>query len=176
MEQPKNIQPTKIGKTWFIERGDGKVFACDEQEAWNLMRNKGNWQRTDFKIIGVSDGQTYTTALKDAIKEKETIDALISQKATELTRYLNTLDKFKFDELLEDTDEKVIRVKGIIAGIQKEIDDLNAKFSKGFQDVVDKAFNAELESARGKIEMPTNHDVYTPNGDRDLIMRNMPRR
>ena len=176
MEQPKNIQPTKICKTWFIERGDGKVFACDEPEAWNLMRNKSNWQRSDFKIIGVSDGQTYATALKDASKEKATIDNLIANKSTELTRYLTTLDKFKFDELLEDTNEKVIKVKGIIDGIQKEIDDLHTKFAKGFQDVVDKAFNAELDKARGNIEMPRNQDIMTPNGDRDLIMRNMPNR
>lgn len=175
MEQPKNLKPTKIGKTWFIERGDNKVFACDEQEAWNLVRNKSNWQRQDFKIIGVSDGQTYVNALKEATKEKETIDALIAQKSTELTRYLNTLDKFKFDELLEDDNEKVLKVKAIIKGIEKEIDDLNAKFAKGFQDVVDKAFNAELEKARGNIEMPSNHDIFTPNGDRELIMRNMPR-
>lgn len=175
MEQSKNVQPTKVGKTWFIERGDGKVFACDEQEAWNLVRNRSNWQRQDFKIVGVSDGQTYVKALQEATKEKENIDNLIAQKSTEMTRYLSTLDKFKFDELLEDSNEKVVKVKAIIDGIQKEIDELNTQFSKGFQDVVDKAFNAELEQARGHIEQPTNHDIFTPRGDRDLIMRNMPR-
>lgn len=170
----EKTQPTKVGKTWFIERGDGKVFACDEEEAWNTLRNRSNWQRQDFKIVGVSDGRGYVDALQSASKEKAQVDALISTKSTEMTRYLNTLDRFKFEELLEDSNEKVVKVKGIIAGLQKEIDELNQKFAKGYQSVVDKAFKDELERARGHIEYPQNQDIKTPAGSRDTILRSMP--
>jgi len=169
-------KPTKIGKTWFIERGDGKIFACDEQEAWNTLRNRSNWQRQDFKIIGVSDGTKYVESLKNATKEKELIDAQISTKSAEMTRYLNTLDKFKFELLLDDTDEKVAKVKAIISGLQKEIDELNKQFSQGFQSIVNKAFDEELARARGHIEYPQNQDIKTPGGSRDIILRNMPTR
>jgi len=171
----ENTKPTKVGKTWFIERGDGKVFACDEEEAWNTMRNRSNWQRQDFKIIGVSDGTQYVESLKNATKEKEIIDGQIATKSSEMTRYLNTLDKFKFDQLLDDTDEKVVKVKGIISELQREVDELNKKFSEGYQSIVNKAFNEELERARGHIEFPQNQDVKTPGGSRDIILRNMPR-
>lgn len=172
MENEKT-QPTKVGKTWFIERGDGKIFACDELEAWNTMRNRSNWQRQDFKIIGVSDGSKYVESLKNATKEKEIIDGQIATKSSEMTRYLNTLDKFKFDQLLDDTDEKVIKVKAIISKLQKEIDELNKKFAEGYQSIVNKAFNEELERARGHIEFPQNQDIKTPGGSRDVILRNM---
>ncbi len=31
--------PTRVGKTWFIKRGDGFIFACQEQEAWGLSQS-----------------------------------------------------------------------------------------------------------------------------------------
>jgi hypothetical protein len=61
--EKKYLQPTK---TWFMERGDGKIFACEEIEAWELLRNKSNWRRNDFKIIGVSDGLIYAQAVNEA--------------------------------------------------------------------------------------------------------------
>jgi len=171
----KSQPPTKVGKTWFLERGDGKVFACEEKEAWNTLKNRSNWQRGDFKIIGVSDGKNYVESIKQATANKQLVDAKISEKSAELTRYLNTFDKFKFELLLDDTDEKVVKVKSIINGLKSEIEELSKQFSKGYQDIVDKAFKEELERARGHIEMPTNQDVFTPKGDRDTIMRNLPR-
>ena len=117
----KSQPPTRVGKTWFIERGDGKIFACEEKEAWNILKNRSNWQRSDFKIVGVSDGKKYVEAIKNASEEKRKVDTQIAEKSSELTRYLNTLDKFKFDQLLDDSDEKVIKVKNIIDNINREI-------------------------------------------------------
>jgi hypothetical protein len=174
MEKEKT-QPTKVGKTFFIERGDGKIFAMDELEAWNTLNNRSSWQRNDFKLIGTSDGQTYVQTIKSAGLEKNKNDSLINEKSAELTRYLATLDKFKFELLLEDSDEKVVKVKGIIKGLQDEIAEINKEFSKGHQDIIDKAFKAELEKARGNIIYPENQNISTPRGDRDVIMRNMPR-
>lgn len=175
MEENKSQPPTKVGNNWFFERGDGQIITCEENEAWNLMRNKSNWQRQDFKFLGMSDGKTYVETIKTAQAEKNRVEGLVAQKSSELTRYLDTLDKFKFEQLLDDSDEKVVKVKGIIAGIQKEIDLLNQEFSKGYQDVVNKAFNAELEKAKGNMIMPQNQDIMTPKGDREAIIRNMPR-
>lgn len=171
----KSQPPTRVGKTWFLERGDGKVFACEEREAWNTLKNRGNWQRGDFKIIGVSDGKQYVESIKKATADKQIVDAKIAEKSSEMTRYLNTLDKFKFEQLLDDGDEKVVKVKGIIDGLKKDIAELNSQFSKGYQDIVDRAFKEELERAKGHIEMPSNQDIFTPKGDREVIMRNMPR-
>ena len=175
MKENNTQPPTKVGKTWFFERGDGKIIACGEGEAWNLTRNKSNWQRNDFKLIGVSDGTTYVKALQDAGAEKLRVDAEIQKKNDDLNRYINTLDRFKFELLLDDTDEKVVKVKGIIDGIKREVSTLTQEFSKGQQEIIDRAFKAELEQARGKLQMPSNQDVFTPRGDRERILRNMPR-
>jgi len=172
MEQYKS-QPTKIGKTWFIERGDGSVFACNELEAWNTMNNRSNWQRQDFKIIGVSDGTGYVKSLQQATQEKVRIDGLINEKSSELTRFLNTYDKFRFDEILPDTDDKVVRVKAIIANLGKDIAELNKQFAGGYQSIANKAFKEELEKARGHIEYPSNQDIMTPRGDKEKILRMM---
>lgn len=169
-------KPTKITKTWFFERGDGKIFATGEEEAWGLLKNRSNWTRNDFKMIGVSSGMTYLKTIQSAEAEKKRVDEQVAEKTTELNRYVSTLDKFKFELLLDDADEKVVKVKGIIRGLQREINDLQAQFSKGYQDIVNKAFEAELAEARGHIEMPGNHDIKTPNkADRDVILRNISR-
>lgn len=168
-------KPTKITKTWFLERGDGKIFACSELEAWNTLRHKGNWQRNDFKIIGVSDGSEYVRVMKSATNENTKIENEISVKSTDLTRYLNTLDKFKFELLLEDTDEKVVKVKGIIENLKKEIETLSKQVSLDKQSIFNKAFEAELAKAKGHIEFPQNQDIATPRGDRETILKNLPR-
>lgn len=173
MEETKqNCPPTKITKTWFIQRGNNEndILACDEYECWNLLNNKSNWRRNDFKIIGVSDGSTYVKTIKegqtDIIKAQNELNVL----SQDLTRYLNTRDKFKFEELLLDTDEKVIRVNSFIKDLENKISEKNKIVNNSNKYIVDKAFQAELSVAKGHIEMPKNFDIFTPHGNRDKIL------
>ncbi len=171
-----NNQPsTKIVKTWFIQRGNNEkdVFACDEQEAWNLFQNKSNWARKDFKIVGVSSGETYYKALKESQSEVSKIQGEVANLSRDLTRYLDTKDNLKFKELLPDTDEKMVRVNALIKELQDKIDEKNKILNNSQRYVVDKAFQAELAVARGNIEYPTNYDVMTPLGDRERILKQL---
>jgi hypothetical protein len=167
--------PTKITKTWFIQRGNNPedVFACDEQEAWGLFNNRSNWMRRDFKIVGVSDGSTYVKTIKDGQQEIFSLQNEVAALSRDLTRYLETQDKLKFTDLLPETDEKVIRVKVLVKELQDKIDEKSGVLSNAQKYVVDKAFKAELEVARGHIEMPQNFDVFTPHGDREKILRQL---
>lgn len=170
------LGPTKITKTWFFQRGTdpNDVFACSEQEAWNQLRNRSNWQRNDIKLIGVSDGKTYVRIMAQANIERAELETKMKQFAQDITKYNKTYDKFKFEDLLADDDEKVIKLKGIL-------DDLNTKYEQAHKElndfnkiIVEKAFKAELEIAKGHIEMPENFDVFTPNATkRNKILENL---
>jgi len=169
-EQPKQVQSTKVEKTWFLERENGETIAVCENEAYSLTHpSQINAKR--FKIIGTSSGKTYVEILKSAGIEKQELENKVRTLSSDITRYLTTLDKFKFEELLEDTDPKVIRVKEIMSKLQTEIDESNKGLANIQKLVVDKAFNAELEVARGNIEQPRNNDVICPGGNADKVLR-----
>lgn len=171
----ENTQPTKVGKTWFIQRGNNPedIFACDEQEAWGLFNNRTNWMRRDFKIIGVSDGTTYVRTIKKANAEINQLQQEVAVLSRDLTRYLDTRDTLKFKELLPETDEKMVRVSGLIKELEDKLAEKNKILNNAQKYVVDRAFKAELEVARGKIEHPSNFDVFTPNGNRDKILKQL---
>ena len=44
-------------KTWFYQKPNGEIFACQEQEA--------TWSGKKFKMIGVSDGNAYVNYLRN---------------------------------------------------------------------------------------------------------------
>jgi len=168
--KPLQVSATKVVKTWFLEREDRSIIAVSEPEAYSLTHpTQMNAKR--YQIIGVSDGKTYVEIMKNAGKEKQELNNKVRTLSSDITRYLNTLDKFKFEELLEDTDPKVIRVKEIMNKLQGEIDVANEGLANIQKLVVDKAFNAELEVARGHIELPKNNDVMCPGGDADKVLR-----
>ena len=174
MEQPNEDLSKYLipEKTWFFERGDGFRFACNESEAHEILRNRTNWMRRDFKMLGVSDGKTYKQVKKE---EKEKLVALkeeVKALSVEIGRYLRTLERLKFDELLGEADEKVIKCNNIIEGLEKKLDEKNNILKDARKVIETKAFEAEFEKAKGHIEMPTNQDVITPDGkDRDKILR-----
>ena len=162
--------PTKVEKTWFMEKDDGSIIAVSETEAYALT-HPTQFNSKRFKIVGVSDGKIYVSVMKQAGKEKQELENKVKALSSDITRYLNTLDKFKFEELLEDTDPKVIKVREIMDKLQAEIDLANDGLANIQKLVVDKAFNAELEVARGHIELPRNNDVFTPGGNADKVLR-----
>lgn len=155
-------QSSKPEPTWFFERGDGKIFACGEQEAWNLMKNKTEWMRRDFKLVGQSDGQTYFETLKNS--KAEAREMLEKKKAlqTDLARYVETENDLRFKQLKDDDDEMVKRVLEKIANINKQIVEIDEKLASFNTLMVEKAFNLELEKAKISQALPKNNDIVTP--------------
>jgi len=164
----QSAPPTKVEKTWFLERESGEVIAVSEVEAYSLLHPQQP-NAKHFRLVGTSDGKKYVEIIKTAGIEKQSIQNQVRAKSADITRYLNTLDKFKFEELLEDTDPKVIKVREIIATLQAETDKLNEGLANIQKLVVDKAFQAELEIARKTPEQPRKNDVFTPGGDQSKI-------
>ena len=172
IEKTGSSKPTK---TWFIERtGDGHIFATDEGDAWNMLTNKSKWVRHDFKIVGVSNGQTYFKIMGQGKQEMQEI--LDQRKQLEVTyqKYSSTEDRLRFTELKDDSDEMVQKVTKILSDLSKQIAEIDSKIKNFNQHLTNKAFNAELEIARGKIEFPSNHDIITPvSSDREKILSNL---
>lgn len=170
MEQEK-LESSKPAKTWFIERGDGHIFATDEHDAWNLLTDKSKWRRHDFKIVGVSDGITYFDIMR---KGKSEMNSLLEKKAelsNTFQKYSATEDKLRFTDLKDNDDPMVMKVMKLLSDLQKEIKEVDEKISNFNKYLVAKAFNAELDKARGNIVFPSNHDIITPvQGDRDKII------
>ena len=165
---------SKPTKTWFIERGDGQVFATDEHDAWNLLTDKSQWRRHDFKIVGVSDGETYFKTIRNGANE---MNELITEKERlnrDLQKYTQTEDRLRFTELKDDTDEMVIKVTKIVNDLKDKLGSIDKQLADFNRTIISKAFQAELEKARGNIEFPANHDIITPNkADRDKVLANL---
>lgn len=177
-KEAQSQPPTRITKTWFIQKEDGEIFAINEKGAWDLLhnQNRNNLYSHVYKVVGVSDGRTYVETLRNSQNDKVELEQKQQEETRNLTRYINSLDRFKFEELLEDTDPKMIKVKELIAEKEKIVADLNDKLANITKTNIQKAFNAELEKARGHIEMPENNDVATPSADpqtRKKILNNL---
>lgn len=178
MEPTTNIEgaeSAKPHKTWFIERGDGYIFAAREQEAWELLKNRTNWMRRDFKIVGVSDGTTYHKVLRESARELPALQKQSSEIQAEIGEYTKTEHRLKFEDLVDDTDERMVKIKGIKSGLMKKLDGVLKQIQELTTGIEKKAFDAEFEVAKGNIEMPSNHDIITPGGRREEILHNMPR-
>ncbi len=164
-------------KTWFIERGDGLIFACQETEAWGLFENRTNWMRRDFKILGVSDGTTHARVIRESAGNSKQIMEDIKRLETDLARYRKTEERMVFDDLIdpEGTDPaqevdraKIKRVRTIIAEYDEKLLKLNEDYKNITKNIVQTAFDAELavaranQKARGRVEYPTNQNIITP--------------
>jgi hypothetical protein len=158
-------------ETWFIERGDGYIFACDEAEAWGLFNNRSNWMRRDFKIIGVSDGKTYFDHIKRNRNRASELAQTVAELKQTLQKYLATEDRFRFELLLDESDERVKKAADLRQKVQDEIMAKEQELANINTIVIKEAFNLELNKARGNIRMPSNHDVITPNAtDRSKVL------
>lgn len=174
-QNPQEKGQSKPVKTWFIERtGDGFVFATDELDAWNLLTNKSNWVRHDFKIIGVSNGETYFNILRNGRNEMNQLIETKEKLSSDLLKYQQTEERLRFVELRDNTDEMVKKVTALTDDLRKQISDIDQQLANFNKILVKRAFDAELEIARGHIEFPSNHDVITPvKSDREKILANL---
>lgn len=170
------LQPYKPEKTWFIERGDGKILAMNELQAWETLKNRTNWMRSDFKIIGVSDGTTHHRVANELRAQTKDAKEAVKKANLELTRYIETKDRLKFDELLSDDDPKVERVDALISEAEAKLEKAQKEFQRVSADIGEQAFKAELEVAKGNIEQPSNQNIMTPRAteqEKQIIRKNI---
>lgn len=173
-------QMNKPHKTWFIERtGDKFIFACEEEEAWKTLTNRSNWTRHDFKILGVSDGTTYAKIINESKGKSREIYTQIQEIEQEANKYRKTEEKFVFEDLLELTDPKVIKVKGIVNEYDIKLAKMNEDYFAMTKNVAKTAFEAEKKVAidGGNRQFPNNHDIITPGAspsERAKIIKQMP--
>lgn len=151
---------TRAKKTWFFERmGDGKIIAAEQREAWDICYNKSNWKRRDFKLLGTSNGQTYTKIVRESMSRVQQLRPQVEAKRVELQKYMQSEENLITNEAVDmegdpaDTENeknklKVLRLRKIIDRINGELDILEDELQKHVCEVVSLAFAAELEVAK----------------------------
>lgn len=168
-------------KTWFFERGDGKVIACEEKEAWQICYNRSTWKRRDFRILGTSDGTTYNRIVKESMTEAHALAPEIEKKKTELTRYMKGEEDLLLNEVVdmegdpsdtvnEANKAKVIRLRTIINRIHKELDEMESRYKSVTSSVVKHATEAELEVAKSNqaARLAQGLDFDWPDGSLNI--------
>lgn len=149
---------TKAKKTWFFERGDGKIIACEEKEAWQITYNRSTWKRRDFRILGTSDGTTYQRIVKASMGEAYELAPQIEAKKKELLRYQKAEEDLLLNEVVdmegdpsdtinEANKGKVRRLRTIIDRIHGELDVIEERYKTVTAGVVKNATEAELAVA-----------------------------
>lgn len=179
-------QASKPKKTWFFERGDGKILAVEEREAWQICYNRSTWKRRDFRLLGTSDGTTYHRIVKESIVEAKVLEPKIAEKNAELERYQKAEENLVINETVdmegdpsdvvnEENKQKVLRLRKIIDRIHAELDLLEDQYKTVTADIVTQATNAELEVAKKNqaarvaqgldVDWPDeNLNIQTPSG------------
>lgn len=150
---------TKPKKTWFFKRlGDGKVFACELREAWQICYNRSSWRRKDFQILGTSDGTTFKRIIDASIKDAQRLQPEIDKQRATWQRYMKMEEDLIFNDLIDmDGDpadeenergkQKVIKLRTIIEKEGKKLDDLEDEFRRKVSEVVTYATDEEMKVA-----------------------------
>lgn len=191
-------QASKPNKTWFFERGDGKIFAVEETEAWQICYNRSTWKRRDFRLLGTSDGTTYHRIVRESMAEAKVLEPKMASKKEELERYQKAEENLIVNEAVdmegdpadtfnEENKQKVLRLRKIIDRIHGELDILEEQYKKVTADIVTQATNAELEVAKANqaqrvaqgldVDWPDqNLNIQTPSGShkpRNTILKQL---
>lgn len=159
-----NIQKEKPRKTyWFKRQSDGLIWGAHEEEASEVYysSNRNRQQKADY--LGVSDGTTYFNYIKNSKGVENDIMKKIEEKQSEVEQYLITQNKFKFEDLLDDDDPKMVKLEGILDKLNEEIQALKAERNEIRLNVVSKAQEAELAVAN-KNELPPDRTYRDLSG------------
>lgn len=174
-------------KTWFFERmGDGKIFACEESEAWQICYNKSTWKRRDFRLVGTSDGTTYNKMVKEMMQEAHQLAPKIEEKKKELQRYMKAeedlimnqavdMEGDPSDTVNEENKQKVMRLRKIMDRVHGDLDVMEGRYKEVTASVVKHATEAEIEVAKANqaarvaqgldVDWPEyNLNIITPAG------------
>lgn len=179
--------------TWFIERtGDGYIFPVEEKEAWDIINNRSEWKRHDFKFIGFSDGKTYQRIVSESLNDAKILEPEAVKLRKEIQQYRNLEDKLMLDEVvdmddLEDPDnaanvKKVMRIRGIVEKLDTKLEKIEEELRNATGNVVRRATEAELKVARAnwkkqKVWPADDVNIITPKAspkERAKILKNMP--
>ena len=172
MEEEARIDNTPI-PVWFVERGDGMIFACQEAEAWNLIANPSTWARRDFKFIGHSDGRTFAKIKSTGTSECARLQAEKKALEDQLERLVKTEDRLLFDELLDDEHEKVKHVRKLKENLHAKLDPIEDELKNFVKNLNQRAFDAELAVARknaeenGGVKKPRNMNIIPATKGRE---------
>jgi len=151
---------SKPKKTWFFERmGDGTIIACEEREAWQIVYNRSNWKRRDFRLLGTSDGTTFHRIVKESMTEAHQLSPQIDTKKAELQKYMDREENLLLDEVVdmegdpsdainESNKQKVLRLREIMNRLHNELDSMEARYKEVTSSVLKRASDAELEVAK----------------------------
>jgi hypothetical protein len=146
-------------KTWFFKRlGDGKIFATEEKEAWQIVYNRSTWKRRDFQMLGTSDGTTYNRIIRESMVEAQKLAPEIEKKKVELQKYMASEENLIMNEVVdmegdpsdsfnEANKQKVLRLRTIMDRIHKELDSLEERYKTVVKDVVTRATEEEMKIA-----------------------------
>lgn len=162
-------KPYEPKPTWIFKRSDGEIIYAEEAQAWELINSRGEWRRHDFQLVGMSDFKLFKKLIDEGEKEIEVMKLNLVQLRDEVRRYEMSYERFKFDELLEETDEKVIRVNTILKEKNKAIQSLVNEIEVKRSNLHKEALEKEMELARGNKATPQNQDVHYPFGRKNDI-------
>lgn len=160
-------------KTWFFKRGDGMIFAAEAREAWDIINNRGNWRRHDFKLLGCSDGKTYERVVREKRAEADALQPELVRMRTQLERYRKAEERLMVDEAVDEDDltdpvnaenvAKLKRLQGLIERFEKKLAKKEKEYRDLTKNVTQQAFDAELKVARkNPIEYPPAMNIITP--------------
>lgn len=168
--------------TWFAQRGDGMVFACEEREAWDLLNNRSEWKRNDFKLIGYSDGKTYARITAEAMSGAVKLEPEIAKAKTELEKYRAAEERLIIQEAVdmdgepedktnEENKQKVLRLRKIMEKLETKLETLEKQYSSFTADVVRRATDEERKVAvknwkkESTRRWPGAVNIHTPGVD-----------
>lgn len=157
-------KPFEAKQTWIFRRGDGETVFLEEAQAWEMLKSRGEWRRKDFELIGSSDFKHFKQMISKGAEDEQELRNKLTSLREEVRRYENTFEKFKFEDLLEDNDPKIIKVNEIINKSYKEIEAIKKQIDNHKSDLHQRALDAEIEIAKNNKVQPTNQDTYYPFG------------
>jgi hypothetical protein len=159
MEQTKEVEVMPPQKTWFFTDSTGRVFPANEKEAFNLLTEKSRWRRQDIKMLGMSDGTTYYEFIKNSKEKTGELSGKIGELKEKLNKYIAGHDKLMFEDFVAETDPRIVRAKKLIKEVEDEMEPLEKQLKDLRENVIKKAFDAELEKARGNMVSPRDFSV-----------------
>lgn len=163
MEQEK-VEMMPPQKTWFFRGADGKTFAVNEKEAFDLITNTSQWRRKDLKMVGMSDGTTYHSYVREKKASMQSKQEELQKQRDLLNKYIEGHDKLLFEEFASEDDPRVKRAKKLIAKLQKDMEPLENEIKATRASIVQEAFDAELKKAEGNMVMPQDFSMQVKAG------------
>ena len=131
-----------MNKTYFYQKIDGRIFACEAKEANNI--------HSKYQQVGVSDGTAYQTEIDKARDD----NAELFEEMSELKAELGQLEP-------EDIESRLV--------VRKALRPVEKKWKKIMAEAVKRGWEAELEVAKGNLETPPDFHKMEIGGDNNKL-------